>query len=179
MKVRAPKPTLSLKKALLKSSSSRSMEGLSTDYADGEYIVEIVPNLYIADYQTVSLGHPLELIGIDVVVNLVSHKCPNANSGHLKYENYELCDTTTEDLLRVVDEIVAKIGEHIKSGRKVVVHCFKGISRAPSVVMAYLIRQERLQLELAFDLVKKKSPKVDPNAGFMMQLSTLACLTSF
>lgn len=170
---RAPKPVLSLKKALLKSSSTRSMESVALDYAEGEYMVEIVPQLYIADYQTVSRVAPLEMINADVVFNLVSHKCPNVGGARLTYENYELADTTAEDLLCVVDEIVDKIGAHIKQGRTVVVHCFKGISRAPSVIIAYLIRQERLQLELAFDLVKKKSPKVDPNAGFMMQLSSL------
>ena len=170
---RGPKPVLSLKKALLKSSSTRSMESVALEYAESEYLVEIVSRLYIADYQTVSRVLPLESIGADVVFNLVSHKCPNVGGPRLTYENYMLCDTTAEDLLGDVDEIVDKIGAHIKNGRTVVVHCFKGISRAPSVAMAYLIRQERLQLELAFDLVKKKSPKVDPNAGFMMQLSTL------
>lgn len=179
MKSKAPRPVLSLKKALLKSSSTRSMDATANDFADGEYMVEIVPNLFIADYNTVSAGVSLALTGIDVVINLVSHKCPNAPSTYLKYENYALCDTTTQDLLSVVEDVLSKIDEHLQSGRKVVVHCCKGISRAPSIVMAYLITRERLQLECAFELVKRKSPRVEPNAGFLMQLNTLACLANF
>lgn len=172
MKARQPKPQLSLKKALLKSSSSRSMEIQNPPSTDtDEYIVEILPNLYIADYHTVKMATPLQQRGIDVIVNLISHKCTNTNKTNFNYENFEIADTTTENLLKVIEEIILRIDNHIKAGHRVVVHCFKGISRAPAVVMAYLIKMRHMHFDLAFELVKKKSPRIDPNAGFLMQLS--------
>ena len=38
------------------------------------------------------------------------------------------------------------------------------------MVLAYLIEYKGLSFDHAFDLLKTKSPQIDPNAGFMIQL---------
>lgn len=61
--------------------------------------------------------------------------------------------------------------DHVKqSGGKVLVHCEAGISRSPTICMAYIMRTERLQLEEAFDIIKKRRPFISPNFSFMGQL---------
>ncbi len=49
----------------------------------------------------------------------------------------------------------------------------KGISRAPTVAIAYLIKFEAMGFDHAFDHVKRKSDKIDPNIGFLIQLQDL------
>ena len=65
------------------------------------------------------------------------------------------------------------INKHIINGERIFVHCYKGISRAPSFVMGYCILYKKMSLEQSFELVRMKSPIVDPNAGFLIQLGLL------
>lgn len=55
-------------------------------------------------------------------------------------------------------------------GRRVLVHSIAGQSRSVSVVLAYLIRVERMTLSNAFALLKSKHPDSLPNPGFWKQL---------
>lgn len=173
MKTGRPRPALSLKNALTKSSSSRSMEAKVESPCGATYLVEILPQLFIADYNTVKCAELLEEQNISVVVNLISHKCVNMHADRFSYESYELADTSSENLLKVVEDVVVRIDGHLKEGRRVVVHCMKGVSRAPATIIAYLMLVNLMSFEAAFDLVRSKSPRVDPNAGFLMQLNHL------
>ena len=175
MKIRKPQPLLSIRKTLMKSSSSRSIDPDPLPPASTkEHIAEIIPQLFVADYNTVQSARVLEERGIQVIVNLIAHKCANSHTGRFIYENFEVSDTVNENLFKAIEGIMGVIEGHIKQGRGVVVHCSKGISRAPSVIIAYLIKVMGMEFESAFELVRLKSPRIDPNAGFMMQLSYLA-----
>lgn len=57
-----------------------------------------------------------------------------------------------------------------QSGGKVLVHCEAGISRSPTICMAYIMRTQRLRLEAAFDIVKQRRRVISPNFSFMNQL---------
>lgn len=59
--------------------------------------------------------------------------------------------------------------EHL--GERVFVHCGAGISRSPTIVIAYLLFSKRfLTLKDAFMFVKEKRDIISPNLGFMKQL---------
>ncbi len=53
------------------------------------------------------------------------------------------------------------------------VHCNAGLSRAPSVVIAYLRKEEGLSWEEAWEKVKEARPGMKPNVGFVKQLKAL------
>lgn len=55
-------------------------------------------------------------------------------------------------------------------GGKVLVHCEAGISRSPTICMAYIMKTQRLRLEQAFDIIRQQRAIVSPNFGFMGQL---------
>lgn len=52
----------------------------------------------------------------------------------------------------------------------VLVHCFAGISRSTSIVLAFLMKKNGCSLEGAMGLVKSKRQCVQPNKGFWKQL---------
>ncbi|KAG5475717.1 hypothetical protein LSCM4_04301 [Leishmania orientalis] len=58
----------------------------------------------------------------------------------------------------------------VKSRGGVLVHCGAGISRAPTVVSAYLMRKLRLSSSAAIRLVQHRRPCASPNMGFRQQL---------
>lgn len=75
--------------------------------------------------------------------------------------------------MEVINLVTDKINEYINKGLKIVIHCHMGISRAPTMIIAYLIRFKKIGFEKAFDFLKSKSDVIDPNAGFLMQLHEL------
>lgn len=63
--------------------------------------------------------------------------------------------------------------EFIEKGRaetNVLVHCYAGVSRSVSLVVAYLMRANKWTLNRALEFVRKKRLGVQPNQGFMSQL---------
>lgn len=53
------------------------------------------------------------------------------------------------------------------------VQCFAGISRSPTIVIAYLIQEFKMSYDDAYDLVLKSRPIARPNSGFVEQLKQL------
>ena len=104
------------------------------------------------------------------MINLVANKYPSQTYENIKMINFSLSDTPTAELVPVIREINKIIEFELKANRGVLVYCFKGISRAPSVIMAFLMEYRKMSFDSAFDLIRAASPNIDPNAGFMMQL---------
>jgi protein-tyrosine phosphatase len=50
------------------------------------------------------------------------------------------------------------------------VHCSDGVSRAPTLVIAYLMKFEGMGLQEAYSYCKKRHSRTKPNQGFMLQL---------
>lgn len=61
----------------------------------------------------------------------------------------------------------------VRSGKKVLVYCQRGISRSPSVVIAYCIVEEGKSFSESLELVRRVCPRVDPNAFFCSLLLSL------
>lgn len=80
-----------------------------------------------------------------------------------------LRDMENENLLDYLDTCL----DFIERGRRegaILVHCYAGVSRSASVVMAYLMRMERLSQEDALKSLREQNEFVCPNDGFLEQL---------
>ena len=58
----------------------------------------------------------------------------------------------------------------IEGGGQVLVHCFAGVSRSASVVIAYLMRYHNMTYSQACAHVRDRRPWINPNPGFVNQL---------
>lgn len=80
-------------------------------------------------------------------------------------------DSASFNLLKHFDEALEFMTEHMKKG-SVYVHCFAGISRSATIVIAYLMKENGWPMEAAFKFVIKKRNIISPNPGFERQLET-------
>ncbi|THD22958.1 Dual specificity protein phosphatase Mpk3 [Fasciola hepatica] len=76
------------------------------------------------------------------------------------------CHTRT--IRSLVDENDAK-----ETQGQVLVHCAAGISRSPTVVIAYLMYSKRMQMRDAYEFVRSKRSSIAPNFNFLGQLLEL------
>lgn len=77
-------------------------------------------------------------------------------------------DVETFDLSKFFDQAIDFIERHRKY-TSVYVHCFYGVSRSASIIIAYLMKKNKWSFERALYEVKEKR-LVTPNAGFIRQL---------
>ncbi|KAF6744671.1 protein-tyrosine phosphatase-like protein [Ephemerocybe angulata] len=56
---------------------------------------------------------------------------------------------------------------------RILVHCSAGVSRSPTIVVGYLMKQRGMTLREALGCVLSVRPQVLPNPGFLAQLKTL------
>ena len=54
----------------------------------------------------------------------------------------------------------------IAGGGGVLVHCFAGVSRSATCVIAYLMQEKEMSFEQAFSYASKRRPVIFPNMGF-------------
>jgi protein-tyrosine phosphatase len=82
------------------------------------------------------------------------------------YHMVELEDHPNENILK----LLSKCLKFIQSGKKVFVHCWAGVSRSASIVIAYLIWSKKISFDQAYEEVKSKRECINPNEGFIYQL---------
>ncbi len=57
-----------------------------------------------------------------------------------------------------------------KNDMKVLVHCLAGISRSPTLAIAFLMKYMNMKSDNAYQFVKEKRPSISPNFNFLGQL---------
>ena len=134
---------------------------------------KVAPFLYMSGYKAAKNPQTLQASGIGHVVNLTAHKCPNLNPDLVSYSSFKFSDHANFNLVDKLDRVMEIIRNKVQMQENVLVHCQMGISRAPSVVIAYLIKFQGMDYNSALSLVQQKNPDAYPNLGFLMQLQTL------
>jgi protein-tyrosine phosphatase len=70
----------------------------------------------------------------------------------------------------IFDECFLYIENIRLQSRRIFIHCNAGISRSPTIVIAYVMKHLKVDFEHAFKLVKETRLTINPNAGFLSQL---------
>jgi len=70
------------------------------------------------------------------------------------------------NLMKHFSSAIAFIREAIQSGGTVFVHCFAGISRSATTVIAYLMSEHSMTFYEAMSFVRKRRHIIFPNIGF-------------
>ncbi|TPX50436.1 hypothetical protein SeMB42_g02233 [Synchytrium endobioticum] len=86
------------------------------------------------------------------------------------YHDFPIEDSPNEPIRVLFEEATALIEEARLRNERIIVHCFAGVSRSATIVLAYLIKYRRMTLYDAWNLVYIVRPIVRPNDGFARAL---------
>ena len=129
----------------------------------------ILPQLYLGSKNNVDNLYELQYFDIKTIIN-VPKELPKICSDEFKCIKYNWDDVFFFDILTDLDKIVDQIHNEIIDGNSVLVHCAKGISRSASVIIAYLMKYNKMDYDNAYKYVKSLRSCIDPNIGFVEQL---------
>ncbi|KAH9611242.1 hypothetical protein KSS87_016590 [Heliosperma pusillum] len=108
--------------------------------------------------------------GITHVLNCVGFVCPEYFKADFVYRTLWLQDNPSEDITSILYDVFDYFEDVREQKGRVFVHCFQGVSRSTSLVIAYLMWREGQSFDDAFQFVKEARGIADPNMGFACQL---------
>ena len=86
--------------------------------------------------------------------------------GEIEQLVLELPDTTNAEINGHFESAQQFIDQAHKTGGRILVHCYAGISRSPTIVISYLMKFHGMRYLEALQFVLDKRSIVDPNLGF-------------
>ncbi len=122
---------------------------------------KITDLLYVGNYGNAARLTDENLEGIQAVLN-VSTEPPYNQAESIQYRAIRF-DDGHEIPLHAFAEAIAFLQFQHETGHKTLVHCAAGISRSPSVVAAFLHHSKQYDLDLAFNIIRKCRPIVQPH----------------
>uniref|UniRef100_A0AAV1TY21 Protein-tyrosine-phosphatase n=1 Tax=Peronospora matthiolae TaxID=2874970 RepID=A0AAV1TY21_9STRA len=109
--------------------------------------------------------------GITHVINCAAGVAPASFPEDFSYYSIKLRDHSSQDIARHFYSMFDFIERAREGGGRIFLHCVKGISRSPTMAIAYLMWHKSIGMYKALDFVRQARSVVDPNAGFIFQLT--------
>jgi hypothetical protein len=128
--------------------------------------------LYISGYKTASTPCDLQNLKITNIINCSGDLCENLCFSGIDYLTLNIRDNVSENIECLFFKCINYINEAKEKKGKVLIHCYKGVSRSVSVLISYLIYLNKWTYDEAFDFVQSKRAIANPNIGFYLQLKT-------
>ena len=137
---------------------------------DEDYNEILKDFLYISGYKTASTASDLENLKITNIINCSGDLCENLSFSGINYLTLNIRDNVSENIECLFFKCIDYINEAKEKNGRVLIHCYKGVSRSVSVLISYLIYLNKWTYDEAFDFVQSKRSIANPNIGFYLQL---------
>lgn len=140
---------------------------------------KVLDRLFIGGHRIARDKQLLLKLGITHIVNC---SLPKAEGGvhnvfeedtRFKYLRVSVVDSDEADLEPHFKPATRFINKARKAGDAVLVHCQQGVSRSSSIILAYMMVFENLDLKEAYKRLKIIRPVVKPKKNFLCQLIAL------
>lgn len=138
-------------------------------------IVSIIPGLYLSSQDPAVCNDLLKKYEIRHILSIgvnISEKYDD-----IQYHTCDLLDLPETNIIPSIKKCVDII--HANRKENILVHCNAGVSRSPSIVIAYLMIVMKLSYDESYDTVKRARSCIRPNDGFVKQLRSIENTTVF
>ena len=129
-------------------------------------ISKITDKIYLGDIEGATDFNYFKNEQIHNVISFGSEPPEYPKELEIKHKSFKLEDKINNNILKYFKECI----NFIEDGDKIYIHCLFGISRSPTIVIAYLMWKTHFNFEDIYNFVKKRRPNIEPNKGFISQL---------
>ncbi|XP_062140739.1 dual specificity protein phosphatase MPK-4 [Drosophila sulfurigaster albostrigata] len=135
-------------------------------------IDEVETGLFLGNLTAATHMETLKSFKITHILTLDSVPLPQhiVDTSFLTTKYVQIADMPREDILQHLEACVEFIANALEQQQNVLVHCYFGVSRSSSAVIAYVMKAHQLDYQAAYEMVRAKRRFVQPNAGFVAQL---------
>ncbi|CAG9334560.1 unnamed protein product [Blepharisma stoltei] len=154
------------------SSKQYVIKGVWKKFLPVNHMDEVIQNIFLGNFLAATNGKWLREIGIKYIIRVLDDEKVELLPGFI-YFYIKAKDTKTQNIKKYLPGALDFIDDLIKKNEKVLVHCYAGISRSPSIVIALIMRNFRKTFDEAYEYLKERRPCIRPNKGFIKQLKEL------
>lgn len=135
---------------------------------------EIIPNLYVGDYEAAFNENVLKRM--DVVINCAKELPfhPYAVKNTIRYHVPSLDNLEEKEIKKMsvfLQQLYPEINKHHSQGKSIFIHCYAGRQRSAIVCCYYLMRKFNWPFEKAKrEMQKKRDVVFQPNCNFRHSL---------
>ena len=126
--------------------------------------------LYVGNMKDASDPAVLARLGIDHVLNVTTAVPGYTPAATITYKQLHAADNGYQNLRQYFGEAFEFIDLARARGGAVLIHCQAGVSRSPTIAVAYLIKNFPMTMVDAYRFVKTRRSIISPNLNFMGQL---------
>ncbi len=137
---------------------------------------QVLPDIYIGSLTDAHCIHELKDCGIYRCINVGGPECYyDTQSGKDLGIKYLHCPMEDSDTYLLSFELFMTILDFINedNSSNVLVHCHKGISRSPTIVIGILMHLYDFAFNTAFEKIRECRSIINPNIGFIIGLEAL------
>ena len=129
-------------------------------------ISQITNTIYLGNIDAAFNKKKLKQLGIKKVLTVMGAFGNHYNSNEFIHKSIDVDDDYQTNIIQYFQECLL----FIEGNDKIFVHCAAGMSRSPTIVIAYIMWKNKLSLNKAIKFVKEKRSIISPNDNFMNQL---------
>ncbi|GAA5959412.1 hypothetical protein JCM8115_000104 [Rhodotorula mucilaginosa] len=139
------------------------------ELTDARTMQEVIPGLWIGDYQAAQDHNLLQKRNIVCVVSAMRQEYDAAPG--VDMHRVAVDDTDKSNIIEHFVPTAEFISTALaRNDGAVLVHCQAGVSRSTTLVAAYLMSRHGLNVEQAIERIRAARPQVDPSEFFLTQL---------
>ena len=169
--------------------AARTMVGAETErkttklakFADIASPVESAPYLLVSGIIPAESSDILQEHNVQTIINCAPDVVTNPSSTDFAIHRWWLSDDKAERIdpfffraLDIIERVRCQFQQSDSTsskGGKLLIHCYQGVSRSVSLIVAYIMWRDRLTYHDALDIVRRTRGIARPNIGFQCQLT--------
>ncbi|XP_073980311.1 dual specificity phosphatase puckered isoform X3 [Rhodnius prolixus] len=139
----------------------------------------VLPFLYVGNARDAKDLDLLKDLGVTRVLNVTLQATiqlsgsTSSDGNVIAYRQLPASDSTQQNIKQYFEEAFSFIEEARKNNSNVLIHCQAGVSRSPTIAIAYIMKHRGLTMIEAYKMVKNARSIISPNLNFMGQLLEL------
>ena len=159
-------------------SINKNIDKKIDNFTNNEYdtISQITDNIYLSNIIGAHyiIHDNSNILNISCVINCTKTIPNYFEKNNITYMRVPVDDTTMQNIEQYFDSTYNFIEKCISENKKILIHCYAGVSRSATILIAYLIRKNKWSLDNTIAFVKSKRSIIHPNQDFYKALVILS-----